>query len=932
MLEAKEKLKIEEKRVKSAPRWRMEVAKNAAKKSKDEYYAIMRKERTNKRQKQQKKLLDMDPQQKAKYISSLLKFATGKSNDEATIATDATMSFEGRIANATTPTEIRKLLAGYTYYVSMDSSDETKNEEIDKLMEEALTSFSSEDADKDTFHPGHKEKISDRVRKIEEEARTRTKHANDEILNSKFTKAEFKAALKTLKKKMRKSPGIDGVHNWMIVMAGDKFKDMLLDLFNDCWTAETIPEEWTRTLVSYIYKNKGAKHELTSYRPIGLTSAIMNLFKRMWLARLVKVLAPQVAPNQGGFRKGSGAKEQLWMLVEFMNDQMESEDDAAFCTTDVHKAFDQVYRDGTIYLLYAYGVRGTMLTMLTIWMTRNIATPRWRGHIGEEVHLNANGLRQGCNLSPILYLVIINTLVAKTPGHPMPDWDDGFVEEAFNQGVQGLTDPTDGIKWLIYLFVDDTAFAASQGDAMNKITEAYENFISRWRIRVNEAKCKVLENETMKSKENTYTIKGKGIPKVDQLTYLGSDFGKGGVKAHDKVMEAKSVQQRLIVRTVRKCLGERMALEYLESYTTPKVLSGAEFSTLTNTAINEMHAWCVSEVLGIGRRDTNEGYSGRDVNTICIWDDYDKPTWSQRRNLEAMRIHRSIMRMESSALPKQLLESRRTDNVLTRRYTDTLFKKEAATRTPGQARITKERRRELEDTAKRKIITETLTRNGDENQRNRWKLKQKTRMRHERRLWTQRMHSELKETTEARETLGMERKTHKLGSGSAWIMSLAPDRGYAAADTHINSKIPGVLKRNIRRLKAGHMSGLKTLAQLKNPKWRHMDDVAKHSLLRCKCGKGEVQDMQHIMTSCNWTREILVSARESMVQIKEQDGRTAEAVKSAWGKELVQILFYETGLSANATEKKCTMLNCMHNRIAKVLKTQGPIQVTNMHA
>jgi hypothetical protein len=285
------------------------------------------------------------------------------------------------------------------------------------------------------------------------------------------------------------------------------------------------------------------------------------------LARLVKVLAPQVAPNQGGFRKGSGAKEQLWMLVEFMNDQMESEDDAAFCTTDVHKAFDQVYRDGTIYLLYAYGVRGTMLTMLTIWMTRNIATPRWRGHIGEEVHLNANGLRQGCNLSPILYLVIINTLVAKTPGHPMPDWDDGFVEEAFNQGVQGLTDPTDGIKWLIYLFVDDTAFAASQGDAMNKITEAYENFISRWRIRVNEAKCKVLENETMKSKENTYTIKGKGIPKVDQLTYLGSDFGKGGVKAHDKVMEAKSVQQRLIVRTVRKCLGERMALEYLESYT-----------------------------------------------------------------------------------------------------------------------------------------------------------------------------------------------------------------------------------------------------------------------------------------------------------------------------------------------------------------------------
>ena len=28
-----------------------------------------------------------------------------------------------------------------------------------------------------------------------------------------------------------------------------------------------------------------------------------------------------------------------------------------FCTTDAHTAFDQVYRNGTIYLLYGMGVK-----------------------------------------------------------------------------------------------------------------------------------------------------------------------------------------------------------------------------------------------------------------------------------------------------------------------------------------------------------------------------------------------------------------------------------------------------------------------------------------------------------------------------------------------------------------------------------------------
>ena len=42
----------------------------------------------------------------------------------------------------------------------------------------------------------------------------------------------------------------------------------------------------------------------------------------------------------------------MWTLAEFLEERTEHESGSIFCTTDAHKAFDQVFREGTTYLLY----------------------------------------------------------------------------------------------------------------------------------------------------------------------------------------------------------------------------------------------------------------------------------------------------------------------------------------------------------------------------------------------------------------------------------------------------------------------------------------------------------------------------------------------------------------------------------------------------
>ena len=170
--------------------------------------------------------------------------------------------------------------------------------------------------------------------------------------------------MKKLKTKYWKSTGLDGVRSLMIDKAGEGFLEFLPEFYNKCWEQGEIPANWYGTLISHVDKNKWKVHELTSYRPIALASMLANTFTTMWLHRLVPVIDKHLSRCQGGFRVCSGAKEQLWVLFEFMGEGGTDETERVFCTIDVHTAFDQVYRHGTIYLLYGMGVRGNMLHML----------------------------------------------------------------------------------------------------------------------------------------------------------------------------------------------------------------------------------------------------------------------------------------------------------------------------------------------------------------------------------------------------------------------------------------------------------------------------------------------------------------------------------------------------------------------------------------
>ena len=80
---------------------------------------------------------------------------------------------------------------------------------------------------------------------------------------------------------------------------------------------------------------------------------------------------------------------------------------------------------------------------------------------------------------------------------------------------------------------------------------------------------------------------------------------------------------RFKIRAVLPVLGEMLTLVLLESRETPRVLFGAELGKLTVATLNQMHAWSLSEALGIARYEASQGYTNREVAAAVIWADYE---------------------------------------------------------------------------------------------------------------------------------------------------------------------------------------------------------------------------------------------------------------------------------------------------------------------
>ena len=405
----------------------------------------------------------------------------------------------------------------------------------------------------------------------------------DGKLNAIITKKEITSCIKKLRN--NKACGQDGILNEFLKASCTKLVSCMCLLFNVVLITGKIPNAWSVGYITPIYKGKGSKHDPDNFRGITVLSCLGKLFTSILNKRIYEFLDDNdlLGNEQAGFRKHNSTLDHMFALHCLVDIYLQRKK-KLFCTfVDYRKAFDCVQHSLMWEKLLTIGINGNVLNVIKDMYAK--AKSCVKTHKGYSNFFVSNiGLRQGENLSPVLFSIFLNDLkdFLKINFNGL-----NLIENAVNDLL--LDDVERFMNLFILLYADDTAILAESKEEMQKSLQMLEHYCNIWGLQINVQKTKVLIFSRGKTRNiPKFTFRGEDVEVVFQYKYLGITFSHNN-KFNIAIKERATLARRAMFSLIKKCrnlcLPLDIQLELFEKCIHPVLLYGCETWGFQNVEI-----------------------------------------------------------------------------------------------------------------------------------------------------------------------------------------------------------------------------------------------------------------------------------------------------------------------------------------------------------
>ena len=394
-------------------------------------------------------------------------------------------------------------------------------------------------------------------------------------LNDPINDEEINKAIKSLK--LNKSNGVDDILNEYIISTKHIFLPVYRKLFNLILDNGIIPSDWVKGNIIPIYKSKGNKSEPANYRPITLLSCIGKVFTSVFNSRLTNYLDENRILNetQSGFRKEYSTIDNimaLYTLIEYFKSQKQK---LFCCFVDFTKAFDNIWRVGLWQKLLKHGICGKILNVITN-MYSGIKSCITVNGTSSGYFTCEKGVRQGENLSPLLFAIYLNDL-------------ENFMNTSGCKGIEiGVQNNEFTIFLILFviLYADDTIVLSDNAKEFQDILNTFNEYCKKWKLKINICKTKIIIfGNYIRNQHFTFYITGEEIEIVKEFKYLGVLFTKNGrFVQHVKSVStlACKAMHLLRKRIVNLYLPVDCQLKLFDQTIVPILLYGSEVTGFEN--------------------------------------------------------------------------------------------------------------------------------------------------------------------------------------------------------------------------------------------------------------------------------------------------------------------------------------------------------------
>ena len=388
-------------------------------------------------------------------------------------------------------------------------------------------------------------------------------------LNYAFTSEEIKEIIFSLKN--NKACGLDLLRNEFLKQSSDDLVNFYSLFFNFILDTGLVPDIWCKGLIMPLFK-KGDRSDPDNYRGITLLSCMGKLFTACINKRITSFMDEdqKLGPEQAGFREEFSTLDHvftLYSIIEFYRTRK----GRVYCAfIDYTKAFDLITRSSLWLKLLNNGVNGKILDVIVAMYTNAKSCVKSDSNISEFFSCN-KGVRQGENLSPILFAIYLN------------DFNEFISDNC--EGLSMLSDCFQSeleiyLRLYVLLYADDTIILAETAEDLQMALNALHEYCSKWDLKVSISKTKIIIFSRGRVKKfPEFRIGNETVEVVDDYIYLGVTFNYNGsfIKAMNKqVSQARKAMFAILQKSRQLYLPIDIVCELYERCVIPILLYGCE--------------------------------------------------------------------------------------------------------------------------------------------------------------------------------------------------------------------------------------------------------------------------------------------------------------------------------------------------------------------
>ena len=403
---------------------------------------------------------------------------------------------------------------------------------------------------------------------------------SSEELGGKITLDEIKLALSQMGD--NKSPGPDGLSKEFYLRYFDLLAPLLVKLYEHVFINGQLTKSMKLSYITLICKNEKVPQLCKNYRPISLLNTDYKIITKILSNRLRNFLPMLIHRDQSCSVKNRSIQDNCHYIRDIVDHIHDCNDTGVLLSLDQEKAFDRVDHNYLISVLTYYGFHNDFLSWIKLLYHDISSSVIVNGHISDSFKITRS-VRQGCPLSPLLYILSLEPVLNKIRNDPT---------------IQGCPIPGNFKNPpKLTAYADDCKFVVKTDDSVETIIKHYDEYSNFSGSKLNKNKTEVMYLGRWRDK----TSNPQNIKVVKKMSIFGIVFGIDTENENwEPVLD--TIQQKLFSYSSRR-LSRYGKAKLVNTMILPKVWYLATFYPPSKDTLKKIEV-LVFKFIWDGKQDT----------------------------------------------------------------------------------------------------------------------------------------------------------------------------------------------------------------------------------------------------------------------------------------------------------------------------------------